>query len=73
MPAVYLSVGQLFDLVECFPAQGYLRVQLLQTVFAHIVDLDNFWQVIDAVLTEDERLEVIKRYLDLFEVQTYCC
>jgi hypothetical protein len=42
-------------------------------VFAHIVDLDNFWQVIDAVLTEDERLEVIKRYLDLFEVQTYCC
>ena len=58
MPSVHLSVGQLFDLISYFPVHGYLRVQLLQTVFAHVVDLDNFWQILDGYLTEDERMEV---------------
>jgi hypothetical protein len=58
MPMVYLEVGQIFDMIESFPTQGYLRVQLLTTIFYHVVDLDNFWQIVDAILSEDERLEV---------------
>lgn len=59
LPSVYLSVAQFKELLQYFPPYGYLRVMLLQTVFAHLVDLENLWPVIDHVMNMDERYEVM--------------
>jgi hypothetical protein len=54
-----MSVQQLKVLLEFFPPEeGYLRIQLIQAVFTHIVDLENMDLIIDQVLTPDERNEV---------------
>ncbi len=69
LPVVYLSVNQLKEMMTYFPAFGYLRVQLLQSVFAHLVDLENLWPIIDVFMTEDERAEVI--FFQFISIQ-YC-
>ncbi len=59
MSTIYFSVSQLITLLEFFPPEeGYLRVQLIMTVFSHITDLENMYLIIDNVLTFDERNEV---------------
>ncbi len=58
-PSLYITVLQLKTLLEYFPPEeGYLRIQLIQALFSHIVDLDNMNIIIDEVLTFDERNEV---------------
>lgn len=59
MPTLYLSVAQLSKLLEYFPPdEGYLRIQLIQSVFSHVVDLELMYQIYDNILTPSERLEV---------------
>jgi hypothetical protein len=54
-----MNVTQLKQILEYFPPdEGYLRIQLIQSVFSHIVDLENMNVIIDEVLTVDERNEV---------------
>lgn len=58
-PSLYLNVQQLKTLLEYFPPEeGYLRIQLIQAIFSHIVDLENMALIIDEVLTPAERTEV---------------
>lgn len=62
MPTLYLTVAQLSKLLEYFPPEeGYLRIQLIQSVFSHVVDLENMYQIYDNVLTGSERLELFHR------------
>lgn len=59
MPSIYFNVNQLMTLLDFFPPdEGYLRIQLIMTVFSHITDLENMYLIIDNVLTFDERNEV---------------
>lgn len=59
MPTLYMTVAQLSKLLEYFPPdEGYLRIQLIQSVFSHVVDLELMYQIYDNVLTVSERLEV---------------
>lgn len=59
MPTLYISVAQLTQLLEYFPPdECFLRIQVIQSVFSHITDLENMYQIIDKVLTENEKLEV---------------
>lgn len=59
MPNVYFSVDQLIQLLGYFPPnEGYYRIMLIQSVFSHIVDLENMHLIIDDVLTHGEQLEV---------------
>ena len=53
-----MSVEQLNLVLDFFPSAGYLRVQLLLSVFSHLVDLENLWPSIDKLFNEDERDEV---------------
>ncbi len=57
-PNLYLTIAQLTQLLTYFPPEDYLRVLVIQSVFSHIVDLENMYLVIDNVLTLDERNEV---------------
>ena len=58
-PSLYITVQQLKVLLEYFPPEeGYLRIQLIQALFSHIIDLENMNMIIDEVLTFDERNEV---------------
>lgn len=70
MPTLYFNTSQVIALLHCFPSVGYMRVQLLQSVFPHIVDLENVWTILDKVLTEDERLEVLLSFLS--NVLVFC-
>ena len=45
-------------MLNYFPTAGYLRVQLLQTVFARLTDLESLWPILDNILTLDEAKEV---------------
>jgi hypothetical protein len=66
MPSLYLNVQQLKILLEMFPPdEAYLRIQLIQAVFSHIVDLENMDIIVDQVLTFDERNEVSFCHLPL--------
>ena len=59
MPTLYLTVAQLSKLLEYFPPdEGYLRIQLIQSVFSHVVDLELMYIIYDNCLTHSERLEV---------------
>jgi hypothetical protein len=51
-------VKQFSEILRYFPSEGYLKVQLLQSVFSRLVDLENLWPVIDEQFTEDETREV---------------
>ena len=53
-----MSVEQLNQVLDFFPSAGYLRVQLLLSVFSRLVDLENLWPSIDKLFNEDERDEV---------------
>eukprot|EP00981_Chlorochromonas_danica_P006896 scaffold1503_cov150-Ochromonas_danica.AAC.9 len=62
MPTLFISVNQLAKLMEYFPPnEGYLRVMLLQSVFSHLVDLENLCVIIDQVFTLSERNEAFHR------------
>lgn len=61
LPSIYLSVKQFAEILQYFPSEGYLKVQLLQSVFSRLVDLENLWPVIDQLYDEDEVREV---YID---------
>ena len=59
LPGLYFTVSQLAILLDYFPPEeSYLRIQLIQSIFSHIVDLENMYLIYDNVLTEDEQLEV---------------
>jgi hypothetical protein len=59
MPTLYLTVAQLSKLLDYFPPdEAYLRIQLIQTVFSHVVDLENMYQIYDNQLSPSEKLEV---------------
>ena len=59
MPTLYMTVAQLSKLLDYFPPdEAYLRIQLIQSVFSHVVDLENMYLIYDNVLTPSERLEV---------------
>lgn len=62
MPQLFLSCAQLAQLMSYFPPDdSYLRVMLLQSVFSHIVDLENMNIIIDNVFTLGERNEAFHR------------
>lgn len=59
MPTLYLTVAQLSKLLDYFPPdEAYLRILLIQTVFSHVVDLENMYQIYDNQLSPSEKLEV---------------
>jgi len=58
MPGLYFTVNQVIELMQFFPKEVYLRIQLIQAVFSHILDLENFDLIFDQVLDDDERREV---------------
>eukprot|EP01040_Poterioochromonas_malhamensis_P006668 gene6668-7183_t len=61
-PSLYITIQQLKVLLEYFPPEeGYLRIQLIQALFSHIIDLENMNMIIDEVLTFDERNEIFHR------------
>ena len=61
MPGLYMSVAQLATLLDYFPPdEAFLRIHLIQSVFAHIVDLELMYRIYDNILTEDERIEVFQ-------------
>jgi hypothetical protein len=69
-----MSVQQLKVLLEFFPPEeGYLRIQLIQAVFTHIVDLENMDLIIDQVLTPDERNEVKRKSNSFLIVTLFLC
>lgn len=71
-PSLYITVQQLKTLLEYFPPEeGYLRIQLIQALFSHIVDLDNMNIIIDEVLTFDERNEVRQLKYSIFSFFFY--
>lgn len=66
LPGVYFTVTQLAILLDYFPPnESYLRIMLIQSIFSHIVDLENMYQIYDNILTEDEQLEVIDMNVSL--------
>ena len=63
MPGLYMSVAQLTILLEYFPPdEAFLRIHLIQSVFSHIVDLEQMYRIYDNILSEDERIEVVTHY-----------
>ena len=63
LPSIYLSVQQVITILALFPpSTDYLRVMVVHSVFSRIVDLENFYQVLDADLfTPDETEELYHR------------
>mmetsp|Transcript_19230 Transcript_19230/g.26450 ORF Transcript_19230/g.26450 Transcript_19230/m.26450 type:complete len:197 (+) Transcript_19230:1-591(+) len=63
-PHSYFSVNQIFELISYFPpdsSAGYLRLQVIISLFSHIVDLENMYLIFDNVLSFDERNELFHR------------
>ena len=69
MPTIFLTVHQVAELLAYFPAEGYLKVQVILSVFSHIVDVENFATIYDFLLSRDEQAEVIHRLgiLNIFD------
>ena len=62
MPNVYLTVAQLGRLIDYFPDEiCFLRVQVIISVFSHIIDIENIYELIDNQLTYDENNELLHR------------
>ena len=61
MPTIFISTSQAMELIYYFPSEGYLRIQFLQSVFSHIVDIENLHIIYDCVLNADERAELMHR------------
>jgi hypothetical protein len=61
LPSIYLSVKQLIVMLELLPDVDYVRVMTIQWVFSRIVDLENFYLVLETVLTLDEKEELYHR------------
>ena len=56
-------------MMHYFPEDGYLRVQLILSVFSHIIDIENLGLVFDTLLSPDERYELMHRLgpLNIFD------
>lgn len=69
MPTIYLTVEQVAEIMAFFPPEGYLRVQLILSVFSHIIDVENFGLIYDHLLNVDEQTEVLHRLgmLNIFD------
>lgn len=69
MPTIYFDVSQLAEMMQYFPEDGYLRVQLILSVFSHITDVENLGLVYDTLLSPDERYELMHRLgpLNIFD------
>jgi hypothetical protein len=62
MPGVFLSASQAVQLMNYFPEEGYLRVQVLLAIFSHIIDAENIClDIYDKHCSLNERLEIIHR------------
>lgn len=62
MSALYLTVAQLHKILQYFPPDvGYLRIQVIQTVFSHLIDQENMYFIYDTLLTVDEQAELLHR------------
>lgn len=62
LPTIWLSGKQAKEIVECFPKDGYIRVQVYMAVFSRIVEFDEYTaQIINDVLTPDEQNEIFHR------------
>ena len=60
MPVLYFSTKQVTHLMQLFPQEGYLRLQVLLAVFSHITDSENLCEIYDG-LTRDEQCELLHR------------
>jgi hypothetical protein len=62
LPTIWLSGSQAKDIVECFPPDGYIRVQVYMSLFSRIVEFDKFTSdIVYTVFTMDEQNEVFHR------------
>lgn len=61
MPGLFLSASQAVQLMDYFPEEGYLRVQVLLAIFSHIIDVENVCHIYDNHCSLNERLELIHR------------
>lgn len=61
MPGLYFSVQQVVEILRYFPSEAYIRIQLIQSLFSHIIDLENFDLIFDKIFDDDERREAIHR------------
>lgn len=61
MVGLTLTAEQAAQLVAYFPPVAFLRVSVFLTLFGSIVDFDHMPLIIDGVLDDNERLEVIHR------------
>jgi Ca2+-binding EF-hand superfamily protein/Leucine-rich repeat (LRR) protein len=70
LPSIYLSVQQVIDLMDLFPSDDFVRVQVFISCFSRIVDLKNIHRIVYDVniMSLDERLETEHRLgiLNLF-------
>lgn len=68
MPTIYLTVDQVTEIIYYFPPnEGYLRVQFIQSVFSHIVDLENLHVIFDLAL-----VSVVTRRVVLYVCISLC-
>jgi hypothetical protein len=61
LPAMFLSIDQVVDIIQMFPAVDYLRVQVFVSMFSRIVDYDkNGVRILD-ILSRDDQSELLHR------------
>lgn len=61
MPSIFLTCKQAVQLMDFFPEDGYLRIQVLMTVFSRIIDAENICEIYDNHCSPDERAEMMHR------------
>ena len=61
MPSLYLTCDQVVELMDLFPEEGYQRIQVLLSVFSHIVDSENVCEIYEQHCSADEREEMMHR------------
>ncbi len=66
LPGIYFSCEQVAALMKLFPRECYFRIQVLQTVFSSIVDLENLDIIYDKIFDDDERREVTVFVIELY-------
>ena len=61
LPAMYLCIDQVIDIIQMFPPVNYLRVQAFVSMFSRIVDYDkNGVRILD-ILSRDDQSELLHR------------
>lgn len=62
LPTVWMSGEQAKKIIRCFPADGYIRVQVYMSIFSRIVEFDKFTaEIISDIFSEDEQNEIFHR------------